>query len=110
MINYTKGEWERNGNQVKQFGSGMIAECPSPQNSGVMEFIANAQLIASAPDGLEAGIDAYVALLQTKGVFRIGIQRELCQLRDFIAKATGCSEEEVQNKYESLALAKAEGK
>ncbi len=70
---------------------------------------ANAQLIAAAPDGLEAGVDAYIALLRTSGIFRIRIQKELCQLRDFIAKATGQDPEEVQNEYEAQALAKAEG-
>ncbi|KKL27799.1 hypothetical protein LCGC14_2381540 [marine sediment metagenome] len=50
MINYTKGQWEREGNQIKVKGSGIIAICPSPTASdGSMRFIANAQLIAKSP-------------------------------------------------------------
>ena len=47
---------------------------------------------------------AYLVLLRTKGSFRVGIQEELCQLRDSIAGATGRDIESVQNEYESLAL------
>ena len=48
---YTKGEWKREGNKIKVLGSGTVAICPSPTTSeGVIEFVANAQLIASAPE------------------------------------------------------------
>ena len=67
-MEYTEGDWERQGNKVVVFGSGVIATCPSPTtDSGVLEFIANAQLIAQSPkmagllqrlvnDGWNAGI------------------------------------------------------
>jgi len=119
-MEYTKGEWTVYNSQRDELGDWMIND----GGHGIGRFVgfltteenkANANLIAAAPDGLEAGIDAYIALLQTDGLFRILIQRELCQLRDFIAKATNQNGEEVQNHYESIAhikkiAAKAEGK
>ena len=58
----------------------------------------------------ELYVDAYVALLRTPIKFRINIQRELCQLRDFIAKATNLNAETIQNKYEAEAAIEAGGK
>ncbi|KKL11143.1 hypothetical protein LCGC14_2548800 [marine sediment metagenome] len=47
---YSKGDWKTEGNIIKVFGSGVIAKCPSPTtDDGVLEFIANAHLIAQAP-------------------------------------------------------------
>lgn len=58
-MNYTKGnEWEAQGNKVKVYGRGIICECPSPQNGGVVEFITNAHLIAQAPKLYEACMKA----------------------------------------------------
>ncbi|KKN21722.1 hypothetical protein LCGC14_0922620 [marine sediment metagenome] len=52
---YTKGKWERKGNKIEAFGKGTIAVCPSPTTDrGVLEFIANAHLIAQAPRMYEA--------------------------------------------------------
>ena len=49
-MNYTKGEWKKEGNKVKVFGRGTIAICPSPtDDEGVLEFVANAHIIAAAP-------------------------------------------------------------
>ena len=49
-MEYTKGEWIREGNKIIAFGRGTIAICPSPTtNNGVVEFIANANLIAQSP-------------------------------------------------------------
>lgn len=54
-MEYTKGEWRRKGNKIEAFGKGVIAYCPSPTTSdGVLEFIANAHLIAAAPSMHEA--------------------------------------------------------
>jgi len=50
-MEYTKGKWIRAGNTIKIHGAGTIAICPSPTEAdGVLEFIANALLISSAPD------------------------------------------------------------
>lgn len=55
MTDYTKGDWTRQGNKITAFGSGTIAICPPPTNDeGVFEFIANAHLIAAAPELYEA--------------------------------------------------------
>ncbi len=47
-MEYTKGKWDKEGNRITLSGSGVIAICPSPTTSdGVMEFIANTNLIVS---------------------------------------------------------------
>ncbi len=44
----TEGKWEKEGNRITVSGSGVIAICPSPTTgNGVMEFIANTNLIVS---------------------------------------------------------------
>jgi len=48
-MEHTKGEWIHNGLTINSFGRGIIASCPTPNNSGVFECTANAKLIASAP-------------------------------------------------------------
>lgn len=53
-MEYTKGEWKKNGNKIEVFSCGVVAQCPAPDNGGVFEFVANAQLIASAPELYEA--------------------------------------------------------
>lgn len=48
-MEYTKGKWIKEGNKIKAFGKGTIAICPSPTNNeGVLEFVGNTFLIASA--------------------------------------------------------------
>ncbi len=55
MNQYTKEKWIQEGNKIKSPGRGTIAICPSPTTSeGVLEFIANAQLISACPDLYEA--------------------------------------------------------
>ena len=50
-MEYTKGKWVKEGNRVKVSGAGTVAICPSPtDNEGVLEFVANAKLIAAVPD------------------------------------------------------------
>ena len=49
MAEFTKEDWQKKGNVIVAFGKGEIARCPSPQNGGVLEFAANAHLIAAAP-------------------------------------------------------------
>lgn len=53
-MNYTLSTWEQEGNKITAYGRGIIAECPNSNKGGVLEFIANAQLIAAAPDMYEA--------------------------------------------------------
>lgn len=111
-MNYTKGEWKQSEAGDRQEIISISQEsviCTLGLRNYPKEQKANANLIAAAPDGLEAGKMAYIALLHTSGVFRVGIQAELCALRDFIAKATNSDAETVQNRYEELALEKAEG-
>lgn len=70
-----------------------------------LEQEANARVIAAAPDGLHAAELAYLHLLKIPhDRLRLKGQVTLCALRDFIAKATGREEEDVQNEYESRAL------
>jgi len=104
-MEYTKGEWTAivtmdGSKTIVRTESGFIAVTKVVRP--IEECEANANLIAASPDGLEAGIAAYKALLRTSGAFRVGIQEELCLLRDFIAKATNCSDEDTQNKYEEM--------
>ena len=66
---------------------------------------ANARLIAAAPDGLDTAIFVYEALLRHPvDAWRIRAdgQQSLCHLRGFIAKATGRSEQEVQEFHEGI--------
>ena len=68
-MNYTRGEWIKEGNKIIAFGRGTIAICPSPTNNGgVLEFIANAHLIAAAPDLYEALKLAIPHLIFAQGV------------------------------------------
>jgi hypothetical protein len=68
----------------------------------------DAQLLTAAWEGLAAAECAYLAFLEPPyDARRARNQRALCLLRDFIAKATGRSSEDVQNDFESRALAKA---
>ncbi len=79
---------------------------PSSSNGtvGAEERRANARLIASAPDGLDVAKAAYLAILCENGKFRLQSQRLLCQLRDYIAKATGADSEAVQDEFEELSV------
>jgi len=65
---------------------------------------ADARLIAAAPDGLLAAEIAYRALLTVPHVeWRVRHQPVYCELRDFIAKATGRDSQEVQDEFEAKA-------
>lgn len=66
----------------------------------------NGALMAAAPEGLACAEMLYRKLLSIQPgsphyILRIESQGELAALRDFIAKATGRSAEEVQNEYEA---------
>lgn len=53
-MEYTKGEWERDGNSIQVFQRGCICIAPKPQDGGVLERMDNLSLIAAAPDLYEA--------------------------------------------------------
>ena len=89
-MEYTKEDWSREGNKITAYERGTIAVCPSPKDGGVFEFIANAHLIASAPDLYEA----LVGLLEA---YDVTLPSEECDYPDYWVKAL-------------QARAKAEGK
>lgn len=51
---FTDGSWKCSGLQVIAPGRGVIANCPTPQNGGVMECSFNVDLIGAAKDLYEA--------------------------------------------------------
>lgn len=67
------------------------------------EVEANARLIASAPELLAAVRFAYESLLRLPIPERIGRQAELIACRDAIAKATGQSDQDVQDFFTAKA-------
>ena len=74
---YTQGEWKKvkGSNVIEVHGRGRIAVCPAPADGGVIEFVANAHLIAAAPKQHDAliGIVAWFK--------RHGYDRELPEYR-----------------------------
>ena len=88
-MNYTKGEWKKEGNKIKVFGRGTIAICPSPtDDEGVLEFVANAHLIAAAPEMYEALL-VIKSWLGGKAVY-VGWSKDTNNLiRTALAKAEG---------------------
>lgn len=111
---YTKEEWKiedgrfvyaLNRDGVNRFSAGITGGYADNGRTTLEELEANANLIVAAPNGLQAAEGAYIALLLS-GVYRLTVQAELCQLRDFIAKATNRCEGDVQNEYEALAEGK----
>lgn len=68
--------------------------------------LANARLIAAAPTGLAVAESTYLALLKMShdSLWRTFNQKVYCDLRDFIADATGRDGEEVQNEFEQRAM------
>ena len=53
MIEFTPGPWKRAGGHIST-ERGTIAQVPSVRDEGVFDWLANARLIAAAPDLLEA--------------------------------------------------------
>lgn len=117
---HTPGPWKTTGYDlpnVHVYGPGkypaVVAYCPALVNAGGAgttpdERVANARLIAAAPDGLNAAQFAYLALLKhDHDAWRVKNQGVYCALRDFIAKATGQTSEAVQDAYELAALNEA---
>lgn len=54
MGNYTPGPWTQRGDCVESFGGEQVAQCTSATQYQVEQRHANARLIASAPELLEA--------------------------------------------------------
>jgi len=112
---FTKGPW------VIRKGDGAIGikDKSDTQSYGMLNVIAmidrydypsdwmyNLQLIAAAPDGYKAAESAYLTLLKVRTFsdrLSDGFQESLIHLRNFIAKATGRTEEDVQNEFEAKA-------
>ena len=69
---------------------------------------ANARLMATAPELLEALTHEYARLAyihnEWPGRNTADGQARLCKLRDLIAKATGLSEREVQDRYSAESV------
>ena len=74
-------------------------------NAHADEMLANAHLIAAAPDGFAIAEAAYIAMLKMPHdvMWRTFNQHIYAGLRDYIAKATNQDAESVQNYYEQLA-------
>jgi len=69
--------------------------------------IANAKLMASAPDLLQAASGAYARLLeigQYDARHTLQGQQELARLRDAIAKAVGRDNQEIQDEFETRKI------
>ncbi len=87
-MNYTKGEWKKEGNKIKVFGRGTIAICPSPtDDEGVFEFAANAHIIAAAPEMYEAL--AYLTKILKKEMFGEAMLFVQLEGADILKKAKG---------------------
>ena len=71
-MEYTKGKWELKGNKIIKPGQGTIAICPT-QSDGVLEFIANAHLIAIAPDMYKALKQAQEGAGDWRGVIDLAL-------------------------------------
>lgn len=104
---FTKGSWIANYDDViaSTDPQNLICTCVDRGN-GYEEFVYNTRLIAAAPDGYKAAETAYLAMMNiTDYNIRLdeGFQLSLCLLRNFIAKATDRTAEEVQNEFEAKA-------
>lgn len=62
-----------------------------------------ALLVAAAPEGLRAAEDAYflLCLVPYATIFRVASDYTRARLRNYIAAATGRTEEDVQNDFEA---------
>jgi hypothetical protein len=50
----TEGPWEQDGLELLVPGRGVTARCPTPQNGGTTDCVANAELIHAAVNSLPA--------------------------------------------------------
>ena len=109
MTQHTPGPWFRDIAHIgKSTFEGKLCEAVfKDEIDGERTLIAlvvdsvNPDLIAAAPDGLEVAKKAYVSILLLPPEIRNSFREVLCELRDFIAKATGSDFEDVQNEYEA---------
>jgi len=77
-----------------------------PPDGNEDEIDANADLMVAAPNGFEAASVAYLAILQSphnRWRVECGLDGTLSMLRDYIAKATNRTSQEVQEEYEAEA-------
>ncbi|MFV7455446.1 hypothetical protein ACNPMX_11735 [Stenotrophomonas maltophilia] len=116
MSKHTPGPWSwytHNDHRVAIDGPDG-AEVARAEEYGASAWIEvsedDARLIAAAPTGLDAAVFVYERLLSHPvDSWRIGAngQQSLCVLRDFIADATGQTEQEVQEFYEAKIAGEA---
>ena len=95
MSEHTPGPWEADGLQVHAHARGVISESPTAKNGGTFDAMANARLIAAAPDLLVAakGIEeAWVERTLNADLSDLAIPDPIVavdKLRAAIAKAEG---------------------
>ncbi len=112
-MKYTQGEWYREGNWITVSGSGVIAICPSPVvGDGVMEFIANANLIVSCVNACKSvNQDSPQAVAESiKEMYEaLKMAQEVMEISEVSCAAQGqCGNEPYLKIIQ--ALAKAEGR
>ena len=84
----TEGEWENDGLEISVRGRGVIANCPTTKKGGVMECIANARLIAAAPDLYEA-CKGMLEGIGLTGYYPAAGKTKTDAIRQAVAKAEG---------------------
>ena len=98
MSKFTEGPWENSGSTISKPTVGVIARCPSPSppnGDGVIAFIANARLIAAAPEmysaltELETLVERSLPpqVVQTGG--GIDVKKLLTDTRELLARIDG---------------------
>lgn len=102
MNGHTKGPW-------RAVLMGKLHTVQTMSGAHITDYVigdANARLIASAPDLLNAAQKAYDVLLSLDAVHsvRLSNQGTLCALRDSIAEATGQTSQFVQESAEQKAI------
>jgi len=93
-----KGLWSAHNELILGTGDGWSAEYQGPDE-------AHAALIVAAPEGLAEAKKTYIFLLRLPMAIRskMECQERLCGLRDFIAKATNRSAQDVQDEFDAKA-------
>lgn len=118
MSGHTPGPWEVR--ESRYYGNGWMIESSDgyrvamlPNVSKLPENAANARVIVAAPELLAEVEREYETLADIRnewpGRYTPQGQAKLCRLRDLIAKATGRTEQDVQDDFGNRAIAEATG-